>query len=347
MKRHKTVETLLAAAERERRCAYGTAKSVCSALGRRAKIGELQRVSANAYVKPDYWAALNPPERSLHIARTLGARHPDWVFAGIVAAAAHGFEHQWLLHGGPIDIVSSNKGDPPSRNAGSAAGMDAASGMNAGAGMNADTDADARHGTRIRRIYAPRCALESAAGITVTGKARTVVDCCMMLEFRYALPIVDSALAQGVPRRDILAVCGSLRRNCLPVFRALHYADPRSENGGESLMRGTIVDSGLMVPEIQVPFVDPQTGRSYRVDFAWRLADGRIVVAEFDGTDKYVDPAMTGRRSIQGIVLAEREREAALRRADVTDIVRCSFDDVVRAAPMIDELCRVGIPRSR
>ncbi|WP_033492380.1 hypothetical protein [Bifidobacterium biavatii] len=316
MRRHKTVEALLDVAKRERRCAYGTGKAACAALDRRAKAGILMRVFPNAYVDPAYWESLQPPERSLHIARTIGARHPDWIFAGVVAAAAHGFEHQWSLHDGPVDIASPNRSTPLRE-------------------------------TGVRRIYAPGCATESASGITVTDKARTVVDCCMMLEFRYAMPIVDSALAQGVSRRDILTVCGALHRNCLPVFRALHYADPRSENGGESLMRGTIVDSGFMVPEIQVTFVDPQTGKSYRVDFAWRLADGRIIVAEFDGVDKYVNPSMTDRRSIQGVVLAEREREAALRRARVTTIVRCTFEQVVQVTPLIDELQRAGVPRNR
>lgn len=112
-------------------------------------------------------------------------------------------------------------------------------------------------------------------------------------------------------------------------------------------MRGTIVDSGLMVPQIQIVFVDPLTGKSYRADFVWRLDSGEVIVAEFDGTRKYVDPTMTDRRSIQSVVLEEREREAAILRAGATRIVRCTFDEVIVVEPMVHKLRAAGVPMRR
>ena len=113
------------------------------------------------------------------------------------------------------------------------------------------------------------------------------------------------------------------------------------------MARGTIIEQSFMLPEIQSPFVDPQTGKVYRGDFVWRLADGRIVVGELDGTEKYMNPDMTGRKSIQGVVFAEREREEALERAGVTSIVRFSFDDVIARRPLVDKLVAAGIPRGQ
>ena len=269
------------------------------------------------YARNAYWEELTPPEQAMHIARTLQVKHPDWIFAGITAAAIHGFEHQWRLHEDAVTVITPQRGS------------------------NTDTP------PRIRRIHIPHPATETVDGMTVTDKARTVVDCGLALDFRDALPIIDSAFSKGVTVSDILTACSSLRRNYSPLFHLLHYANAASENGGESLARGTIIEQSFMVPEIQSTFVDPQTGKAYRGDFVWRLADGKVIVGELDGTDKYENPDMTGRKSIQGVVFAEREREEALERAGVTAIVRFSFDDVIARRPLVDKLTAAGIPHSQ
>lgn len=53
---------------------------------------------------------------------------------------------------------------------------------------------------------------------------------------------------------------------------------------------------------------------------------------------------MTGRKSIQETVQTERNREQALRRAGVTEVVRFTFDDVLQRNPLIAELRRAGVP---
>ena len=63
------------------------------------------------------------------------------------------------------------------------------------------------------------------------------------------------------------------------VTKLLKYADPLSENGGESLMRGQITELSFGIPLLQVQFMNPDNpAMSYRVDFCWKLADGRIIV---------------------------------------------------------------------
>ncbi|WP_291788685.1 hypothetical protein [Bifidobacterium sp.] len=138
--------------------------------------------------------------------------------------------------------------------------------------------------------------------------------------------------------------CARTTLDCSRIFKLLRYTDARSENGGESFARAVMIENGFSVPQLQVPFTDPLTGKQFRVDFLWRTADGRIIVGELDGTAKYVDPQMTDRKSIQETVQAEREREQALFRAGVTDIVRFTFDDAVRQKPLIAKLRRAGVP---
>lgn len=217
MKHHKAVDILITKAEATQQCAYGTTKAHRSALARRVQARELKRVFPNMYAASEYWDSLQPDERIRHIARTLHNRHPDWVFAGVTAAAIHDFEHQWHLHAGTITLATTSRGP----NASSA---------------------------KVKRIFTSSSTPEYANGLPVTSKARTVVDCGLSVDFRFALPIIDSALRNGVAITDILNVCSTMRRDCTPIFRLLHYANPASENGGESLGRGTIIAGGLLSP---------------------------------------------------------------------------------------------------
>lgn len=315
MKHHKEVDALIAQAEAEHRCAYGITKAHRSALARRVQALELKRVSPNMYAKQEYWDSLKPDERTRHIARTLHLKHPHWVFAGITAAAIHGLEHQWHLHDGSISIITTSQGP------------------------NASS-------TQVKRISASHCIPEYVGELPVTSKARTVVDCGLTTEFRFALPIINSALRKGVTVTNILNICGAMRHDCAPIFRLLHYANPASENGGESLGLGTIIEGGLMVPDLQQEIIDPQTGAIYRVDYLWRLPTGRVVVGEFDGYEKYVNPDMNDRKGVRSAVQAEKERETGLYRAKVDAIVRFTYEDVMKRHPMLNKLRAVGIPRA-
>ncbi|KAB7789490.1 hypothetical protein F7D08_0442 [Bifidobacterium cebidarum] len=307
---------MIAQAEMERRCVFGLTKAHRSALARRAQALELKRVFPNMYVTPEYWKSLPPDERTRHLARTLHLKHPHWIFAGVTAAAIHELEHQWHLHDGSIAIATTTQ----SSNASS---------------------------SQVKRIFAPDCAPEYVKGLPVTGKARTVVDCGLSTEFRFALPIINSALRVGVTVSEILNICASMHRDCTPIFRLLHYANPACENGGESLGLGTIIEGGLMVPELQQEIIDPQTGAVYRVDYLWRLPAGRIVVGEFDGYGKYVNPDMNNRRGIRGAVHSEKERETGLYRAKIDTIVRFTYEDALARHPVINKLRAAGIPNAK
>ena len=285
------------------------------ALCRRVRAGEVTRPYHGLYAAAGYWENLTPPEQSLHMARTLTQLHREWVFAGIIAAAAYGFEHQWLLHNGSLTVAAQDHGQYHPT-------------------------------TKLRTLHMskPDHELPLIQGVRVTDKARTAVDCGLLLEFRFALPIMDSALAQGVTIEEIQSVCANLHRDCSNVFRLLHYATPASENGGESLARATLLEFGFQNPNVQVPFIDPHNSRTYRADFVWFLPDRRIIVGEFDGQQKYVDPAMTGGESVADVVLDERERQEGLKRAGVSTIFRFTYRDVMDRRPLLRKASAAGVP---
>lgn len=315
MKAYPQIDTLLNQAENARRCAHSSDPLIQKGLYRRYRAGDLARPYPGLFTRAEYWHQLNEPEQSLHMARALRDLHPNWVFSGITAAAAHGFDHPRILHRQGLTITLPSHGSY-------------------------------RPHEKLNIIYSP-CPREKAVianGIAVTNPSRTLLDCGRTIDFVHSLPIFDDAASNGIEEKQILQECARTTLDCSRIFKLLRYTDARSENGGESFARAVMIENGFSVPQLQVPFTDPLTGKQFRVDFLWRTADGRIIVGELDGTAKYVDPQMTDRKSIQETVQAEREREQALFRAGVTDIVRFTFDDAVRQKPLIAKLRRAGVP---
>lgn len=315
MKAYPQIDTLLDQAENARRCAHSSDPLIQKGLYRRYRAGDLARPYPGLFTRAEYWHQLNEPEQSLHMARALRDLHPNWVFSGITAAAAHGFDHPRILHRQGLTITLPSHGSY-------------------------------RPHEKLNIIYSP-CPREKAVianGIAVTNPSRTLLDCGRTIDFVHSLPIFDDAASNGIEEKQILQECARTTLDCSRIFKLLRYTDARSENGGESFARAVMIENGFSVPQLQVPFTDPLTEKQFRVDFLWRTADGRIIVGELDGTAKYVDPQMTDRKSIQETVQAEREREQALFRAGVTEIVRFTFDDAVRQKPLIAKLRRAGVP---
>ena len=122
--------------------------------------------------------------------------------------------------------------------------------------------------------------------VRVTSPARTLVDCALLYPFEHVLSMFDSALRRGlVTREEIVAVCDGLRVDCGPVFRLLHYADARSENGGESFCRAVSIEEGFVPPQLQHTFLQPRD-RQGGGPGRFHLAYGRWPhhqLLEFDG----------------------------------------------------------------
>lgn len=325
MRPHKRLTPIVKAAEQERRCFYVSQRSDRKAVHRRLDCGDFVVAHRSLYARTEYWNALNPVERTMHIVRGMAMHNPQRVFAGSSAAALFGWEQSWALHrSGNIYIATS-----------------------------ASTCVSRSH-AQLKRVYVKaleshtvKCSFAGMSQVVLaTSPARTLVDCALLYSFAEALPMFDSALRKGmVSVDDVIAVCDELSGDCGHVFRLLNYADPASENGGESLCRAMIIEQGFAVPKLQRVFPDPDnTYDSARADFVWFLPDGRIVVLEYDGMRKYVDPMMAGRHGVVEAVQGQLRRDALLKRAGVSEIVHVTYDEVIAGAPLAVKLDAAGVP---
>lgn len=141
-------------------------------------------------------------------------------------------------------------------------------------------------------------------GFPCTSLELTIVDCCMMLNYRQGLVLMDHALRIGADSARLEQMCGALsgRNGVLSLRRALENADARSESPGETLSRELVLRLRIEPPELQVE-VRSAEGR-HRLDMAWR---DKKVALEFDGKMKYFDYAPTDE-----VIFQERQREKAL-----------------------------------
>ncbi|MBT1169994.1 hypothetical protein [Bifidobacterium sp. SO4] len=326
MKQHKAVTAAITQAENEQQCAVGTTDSIRRALRRRYLNNELLSPYSNLYARPDYWQTLNECQRSMHVARALSVLHPKWVFAGLTAADAYGYDHSWNLHRRRMFVA-----DTTGRHSRSVQGT-------------ASTDADAY---RIEHVFMMSVNARLQSGILVTEPARTLTDCAVSLSFAQALPIFDSAARQHMDLQLVADACKRRRVDIAPIRNLLHYVDGSSENGGESQVRAYIIINGFATPLLQVEVNDPLfPARRYRTDFMWRLHDGRVIVLEYDGMAKYADASMTGRRTVKQILREQKERDRALRAAGVTCILHCTYEDTL-SNKLFHMLKDAGVPQIR
>jgi hypothetical protein len=89
----------------------------------------------------------------------------------------------------------------------------------------------------------------------------------------------------------------------------LDFANGASGSPGESLSRVAIHLLGLPAPQLQVPFSDRQ-GLIGIVDFWWPEVG---LIGEFDGNGKYLRTEFANGRTVNQIVMDEKERENRLR----------------------------------
>ena len=234
----------------------------------------------------------------------------------------------------------------------------------------------------------------------VVDKSTLLFDAANNLSFRAALPIFDSAARDNVNFNKVLEICGRRYggRDCVgvgvgdagsvgsvgsvglsgvagfgsnadPIFRLRRlclFKNGLSENGGESFARGTMIDLGFMVPELQHEFVAPNSRVKYRCDFLWRVSGGGLIVGELDGYDKYfVDSTNSthvninfnsssdtqmlrssyNQTAINRNIDRQAERESVLfRECGVSKIVRFNFADVVGVKNLERKLVEAGVP---
>ena len=151
------------------------------------------------------------------------------------------------------------------------------------------------------------------------------------------------------------------------LYKLCFFANGLSENAGESLARGTMINLGFMIPELQREFEIPHVNLKYRCDFLWSLNNGELIVGEFDGYSKYyidTDDAQyknvnlnssednknlfesRNQSVIHKNIDKQAEREVLLmKECGVNKIVRFNYSDILDPRKLEKKLAAVGVPR--
>lgn len=253
------------------------------ALHRRHQAGTLVRIAQGVYVDAVVWQQLVPADRHLLLARAVAPTvRPGAAFSHLTAALAHG----WPVISSPPERVHVT--DPHTARTEHRAGVVRHAGMPA-------THPDPRQ----------------FAGVPVTSAVRTAVDLATSCPPTVAAVAVDHAVRTGTLTVDtfLAALPVGPRRGSVRARSVAAALDPLHESVGESYAAVRMVELGAPRPIAQHTFRHAD-GTLDRVDF-WLPHLG--VVVEFDGRQKYSDPAMLDGRSPADAVWHEKIREDRLR----------------------------------
>ena len=241
--------------------------------------GAIRRLRRGCYIRGSTWAAQKPWLRSLqliaaHAHGTLSTSSGGLVYSHTSAARLHGL-FLWDV-GDKVHITTQT------------------------------TASTTSHGNDVVPHTRPLAKIGAVfvKGMPCTTLEQTVVDCCLMLNYKQALVLMDHALRKGADVSKLQEMCASLagRNGVLTLRRALENADARSESPGETLTRELLQRLRIEPPDLQVKVAS--TEGHHRLDFAWKE---KKVALEFDGKVKYFDYAPTAE-----VIYQERQREKAL-----------------------------------
>lgn len=312
------IQQALDAAERSSALYIPSKRSTLNACRRRCETGGLVEPQLGMFARLSFWKTLKPNVRALCILRGLQAQHPKWVFCNISAAAAYGL---------PVSVVHLNTSHVV---------------------FSVHTRLDGR--LRVCGHVMTAIPVAQTMGLRVTSLSQTVLDCTCELSFCEALAVADACLRNySISKAELQAFvtqAGRGRHGIVNARRVLKYADGLSESWGESVARGLMIQLGFALPELQAVIELPQSlGGSRRVDFLWRLPDGRIIIGEFDGKVKYRDKSMLGERDVVEVLVDERQRESRLTVTRAA-VVRFTYDDLRDPERFATLLNAYGVPRA-
>ena len=289
---------------------------VTSRLIRRA-LGEgvLVRVHRGVYALPKPNESLKPSElHRLQVRATIGLAGPDSVVSHLSAAAMHGLP---LIGTWPKRVHVSRVGSL---------------GGSSSPGIVSHRARDIPEITMIDDV-------------AVTTLTRTVVDVASTCSFVIAVAMIDHALrVGGLTKEAVLAECDrvGLEFGKRKVFDAVEFSDERSGSPGESLSRVHAHLLGFAAPDLQVE-VTTVRGK-FDVDFGWLTARR---FGEFDGIVKYTRAAYLKGRTVEQVVIAEKEREDSIRAKTGHTFVRWLWKDALNPAVFDRILREAEVPRSR
>lgn len=314
VRRSSEIDILLDDAERRRSCLYTKKKWAVDILRRRVGKGTVLEIDQGSFVRWATWQKLDPVDKYRWRMNAVATALPGCVFCRESAALLHGLYVSYA-NLRRIHIATTRR----------------------------EHSASSR---LVTRHIIEGDDLSTIDGLAVTSLLRTSFDCMRAYDFPDALAIADSTLRVGTSKEGLLTYVNSMRnfRGGSMARWAAVFADPRADNGGESAARATMIELGYALPDLQHPITDSLSGKDYRADFYWELADGTKVAGELDGNQKYTNPAFMIGKTLTSVLLDERKRESRITKK-VSRVCRFSPDDVKDLQFFMRLLDDFGIPR--
>lgn len=283
--------------------------------------GEAIRVAPGTFASAAQWRGLKPIEQHRVRVYEAASRVRDMtVFSHHAAAAVWGID---VLGSWPQKVDTRVERAPGGRS----------------------TGLMARHALGVEGID-----LQPWSGHLLTSPVQTAIDLAAALPYTSGVVCLDQALwrrrADGPlatfdELMNALSAPGGLR-GAARAERALRFATDASDSVRESQSRVLIHALGFPPPVLQHPFLLP-SGRRASVDFFF---EDYSHAGEFDGTGKYLDPALLAGRTPEQALLDEKDRGDELRR--VVSVVSRWRTPALRDPRMLyDILSGDGLPSSR
>ncbi|MGK3953488.1 hypothetical protein ACLKM7_14335 [Microbacterium sp. I2] len=257
-------------------------------LARELAAGTYVRVAPGSFVPGPEWRALSPIDRHyVRVIEALDRARGPLVVAHFAAAAVWGID---LIGRWPdeVDILV------PRTTGGRSSGA-----------------------FRRRTTTFADAAVVDWRGHALTTPAQTALDLARVGTFTSGVIALDQARwvrREGGPLVTLAELeetfAGDPRRGATRVRTALDFSTDLSDSVRESEGRVLIDRLGFPKPVLQRRFELP-SGRVAVVDYYFEDADH---AAEFDGTGKYLDPALQKGRTPEEVLIAEKDRGDELRR---------------------------------
>jgi hypothetical protein len=189
--------------------------------------------------------------------------------------------------------------------------------------------------------------VRTATDIALTGRFGDAVLCLDAVLRRLVLPDGhDQGLEVSARLEKWRAILGGGlgppgRRGGTAGRRALAFASPWAENGGESLLRLALHDLGVGRVSLQrVVCVDRR--EVGRVD---TFLDEHGTAVELDGFVKLTDPGMlAGRTPAEAARRQNRRDQRLLGVPEIRRVVHCEYADIVHPERLASHLRRAGVP---
>ena len=268
-----------------------TGRTTARRFQRMARAGTLQRLVPGVYVRPHDWDGLDARARHLVLIRALAPRLPcNAAISHLSAAAVRGWAHigRW-----PDRVQVTQTGRARSE----------ISGVTVRSSPQYDDEVPPA---------------DTFVGVGLVSAAATAVGAVHDTTFSCAVVILDDAYRKGLLPAEVESLVEHHgARGRVHLERVLRASDVGHESVGESFCAARLAELGFVDVVAQQEF-PREDGSVDRVDF-WLPSVGFVV--EFDGRQKYSDPAMTGGRTPADVLWQEKIREDRIR-AQVNGFIR-------------------------